>query len=115
MREIEILQSCLSFFAKGIQRRPRHPQGSQTACFPVATPSNSLAIVPLYTYAMCLHTPMSVWSARAPELSTCSRAARPLSDHGKWATGMRKKELLGSAIPARALYLCSLRVSGCED
>jgi hypothetical protein len=44
-------------------------------------------------------------SARASLLSTCWRLSRPLSDHGKWATGMRKNELLGSAIPARALYL----------
>lgn len=30
--------------------------------------------------------------------------ARPVGDHGKWATGMMKKLLLVSAIPARALY-----------
>lgn len=44
-------------------------------------------------------------SARAALLSTLLRFSRPLSDHGKWATGMMKNELLGSAIPARALYL----------
>merc|ERR1711977_285385 len=43
-------------------------------------------------------------SARAASLSTLLRFSRPFSDQGKWATGMRKKELLGSAIPARALY-----------
>merc|ERR1712014_408831 len=48
-----------------------------------------------------LYTPCS---ARAASLSTLLRLSRPFSDQGKWATGMRKKELLGSAIPARALY-----------
>lgn len=28
----------------------------------------------------------------------------PLSDHGKWATGIMKKEFDGSAIPANILY-----------
>lgn len=35
---------------------------------------------------------------------TLLRRSRPLSDHGKCATGMTKKLLLESAIPARALY-----------
>ena len=43
--------------------------------------------------------------SRAVALSTLPRRSRPLSDQGKWATGMMKKELLGSAIPAKALYL----------
>lgn len=51
---------------------------------------------------LCLYTPCS---ARASSLSTLLRFSRPLSDQGKWATGIRKKELLESAIPARALYL----------
>jgi len=44
-------------------------------------------------------------AARESSLSTLLRFSRPFSDHGKCATGMRKKELLVSAIPARALYL----------
>lgn len=50
-------------------------------------------------------TSYTLSAARAALLSTLPRLSRPLSDQGKWATGMMKKELLGSAIPARALYL----------
>ena len=38
-------------------------------------------------------------------MSTFLRFSRPFSDQGKCATGTTKKELLESAIPAKALYL----------
>ena len=80
----------IMFFSKLFCRSPSQTGGYQTP----------LDAVPFYTPC----------SARAASLSTLLRFSRPFSDQGKWATGMRKKELLGSAIPARALYLVRVLV-----